>query len=92
VTPAISVGEDGWKYGFQWWLVPYGKSKEKLAWAAHGFGGQQLIIVPEYDLIAVFTGWDILPSSEKHKHDQFERILGAVDTQFRCPTAATGSK
>ncbi|MGA2431001.1 MAG: serine hydrolase, partial [Candidatus Acidiferrum sp.] len=75
VTPAISVGEDGWKYGFQWWLVPYGKSKEKLAWAAHGFGGQQLIIVPEYDLIAVLTGWDILPSSEKHKHDQFERIL-----------------
>jgi CubicO group peptidase (beta-lactamase class C family) len=92
VTPAISVGEDGWKYGFQWWLVPYGKSKEKVAWAAHGFGGQQLIIVPEYDLIAVLTGWDILPSSEKHKHDQFERILAAVDMQFRCTTAATGSK
>ncbi len=92
VAPAISVGEDGWRYGFQWWLVPYGKSKEKLAWAAHGFGGQQLIIVPEYDLIAVFTGWDILPSSEKRKHDQFERILAAVVPQSRCSTAATGSK
>jgi hypothetical protein len=43
-----------------------------------------LIIVPEYDLIAVFTGWDILPSSEKHKRDQFERILAAVDAQFGC--------
>jgi CubicO group peptidase (beta-lactamase class C family) len=84
VAPAVSVGEGGWKYGFQWWLVPYGKSKEKLAWAAHGFGGQQLIIVPEYDLIAVFTGWDILPSSEKHKHDQLERILAAVVTKYRC--------
>jgi CubicO group peptidase (beta-lactamase class C family) len=84
VAPAVAVGEGGWKYGFQWWLVPYGKSKEKLAWAAHGFGGQQLIIVPEYDLIAVFTGWDILPSSEKHKHDQLERILAAVDTKYRC--------
>jgi hypothetical protein len=43
--------------------------------------------VPEYDLIAVFTGWDILPSSEKHKHDQLERILAAVDTGFRCGAA-----
>jgi CubicO group peptidase (beta-lactamase class C family) len=86
-APAIDVGDGAWKYGFQWWLVPFGKSKEKLAWAAHGFGGQQLIIVPEYDLIAVFTGWDILPSSEKHKHDQLERILAAVDTGFRCGAA-----
>ena len=88
VAPAISTGDGGWKYGFQWWLVPYGKSGDKLAWAAHGFGGQQLIVVPEYDLIAVFTGWDILPSSEKHKHDQLERILAAVDKQYRCASAA----
>jgi len=84
VAPTISTGDGGWKYGFQWWLIPYGKSGEKLAWAAHGFGGQQLIVVPEYDLIVVFTGWDILPSSEKHKHDQLERVLEAVDKQYRC--------
>ena len=87
VAPAISTGDGGWKYGFQWWLVPYGQSGERLAWAAHGFGGQQLILVPEYDLIVVFTGWDILPSSEKHKHDQLERILEAVDEQYRCAPA-----
>jgi CubicO group peptidase (beta-lactamase class C family) len=91
VAPAISTGDGGWKYGFQWWLVPYGKSGEKLAWAAHGFGGQQLMVIPEYDLIAVFTGWDILPSSEKHKHDQLERVLAAVDTQYRCASPATGA-
>ena len=85
-APAISTGDGGWKYGFQWWLIPYGQSGEKLAWAAHGFGGQQLILVPEYDLIVVFTGWDILPSSEKHKHDQLERILEALDKQYRCPS------
>jgi CubicO group peptidase (beta-lactamase class C family) len=89
IAPQVSTGDGGWKYGFQWWLAPYGKSREKLAWIAEGFGGQQLILVPEYDLIAVFTGWDILPSSEKHKHDQFERILAAVDTKFRC--AAPGN-
>jgi hypothetical protein len=78
----------GWKYGFQWWLVPYGTAAEKLAWSARGFGGQQLIVVPEYDLIVVFAGWDILPSSEKVKHDQLERILAAVDAQFRCGSVA----
>jgi CubicO group peptidase (beta-lactamase class C family) len=84
VAPAISTGRGGWKYGFQWWLIPYGKTGEKLAWSARGFGGQQLILVPEYDLIVVFTGWDILPSSEKYKHDQLERILAAVDTGVHC--------
>ncbi len=90
VTPAISTGRGGWKYGFQWWLVPYGKAGEKLAWSARGFGGQQLILVPEYDLIVVFTGWDILPSSEKYKHDQLERILAAIDTGVLC--GAIGGK
>jgi len=90
VAPAISTGRGGWKYGFQWWLVPYGKAGEKLAWSARGFGGQQLIVVPEYDLIVVFTGWDILPSSEKYKHDQLERILAAVDTGVLC--GAIGGK
>jgi len=91
IAPQIATGEGGSKYGFQWWLVPYGKSREKLAWAAHGFGGQQLIIVPEYDLIVVFTGWDILPSSERHKHDQLERVLAGVDSKYRCDTAAKPS-
>ena len=90
VAPAISTGRGGWKYGFQWWLVPYGKAGEKLAWSARGFGGQQLILVPDYDLIVVFTGWDILPSSEKYKHDQLERILAAVDTGVLC--GAIGGK
>jgi CubicO group peptidase (beta-lactamase class C family) len=91
VAPAISTGRGGWKYGFQWWLVPYGKAAEKLAWSARGFGGQQLIVVPEYDLIVVFAGWDILPSSQKVKHDQLERILAAVDAPFRCGSAANGA-
>jgi hypothetical protein len=26
--------------------------------------GQQLIVVPEYDMVTVFTGWDFLPSEE----------------------------
>jgi CubicO group peptidase (beta-lactamase class C family) len=88
VTPHVSTGEGGWKYGFQWWLVPNPQSKERLVWAAHGFGGQQLLIVPEQQLIAVFTGWDILPSSGEPKHDQLERVLAAVDKQPACVATA----
>jgi len=88
VTPHVATGEDGWKYGFQWWLMPNPQSPEHLVWAAHGFGGQQLLIVPEQQLIAVFTGWDILPSSGEPKHDQLERVLAAVDKQHACAAPA----
>jgi CubicO group peptidase (beta-lactamase class C family) len=80
VKPAMNVEDEGrhWGYGFQWWLQPWGKSPEKFAWAARGFGGQELRVVPEYDLIVVFTGWDILPSSQEPRHDQLERVIAAV--------------
>lgn len=80
VAAAMSVEDEGrhWGYGFQWWLQPYGKSKEKFAWAARGFGGQELRVVPEYNLIVVLTGWDILPSAAEPKHDELERVITAV--------------
>ena len=86
VTPHVQVAERGWKYGFQWWLGPHGKP-ERLAWAARGFGGQELLVVPEYNTIAVFTGWSILPSTEGKRYDKLERVLEAVDTQYQCGAA-----
>ncbi len=86
VTPHVQVAEEGWKYGFQWWLGPHGKP-ERLAWAARGFGGQELLVVPEYNTIAVFTGWSILPSTEGKRYDRLERVLEAVDTQYYCGAA-----
>ncbi|HEY2820731.1 MAG TPA: serine hydrolase [Candidatus Acidoferrum sp.] len=88
ITPGADVGDGGWKYGFQWWLAPYGEAKDKFAWTAEGFGGQQMFVLPEYNLIAVFTGWSILPSTEKSKRDQLERILAATDKGFRCGASA----
>jgi CubicO group peptidase (beta-lactamase class C family) len=89
VTPSIAVEDEGqkWKYGFQWWLQPYAQSPERLAWAARGFGGQNLYVVPEYELIAAFTGWSILPATEGQKHDRLERLLAALDKQYRCVPA-----
>lgn len=88
VTPAMSVKDEGreWKYGFQWWLEPYGKSHERYAWAARGFGGQELRVVPESQLISVFTGWDILPQANEPRHDNLDRVVSAVKKPEVCST------
>jgi CubicO group peptidase (beta-lactamase class C family) len=80
VSPAMKVEDEGhrWGYGFQWWLQPWGNSPERFAWSARGFGGQDLRVVPEYNLIVVLTGWDILPSAQEPKHDELERVIAAV--------------
>ena len=57
VTPAISLSEKV-AYGYKWWLHEYGEGK--YAWVGSGFGGQWPIVIPEYGIVAVFTGWNIL--------------------------------
>jgi CubicO group peptidase (beta-lactamase class C family) len=80
-----TVGGGNWKYGYFWWMQPFGSAPEDVAWEARGFGGQQLFVVPEYDMVAVFTGWDILPSDEKRPHDFLDRTLGTANRFFGCP-------
>ena len=61
-----------------------GSAAEDITWNARGFGGQQLMVLPEYDIVAVFTGWDILPSDQKLQHDQLARILDAANRFYGC--------
>ncbi|MFN7948342.1 MAG: serine hydrolase [Blastocatellia bacterium] len=84
VTPAVAVGTGGVKYGLKWWLFPYDENNARLAWAGSGFGGQMPIILPEYDIVAVFTGWNILPDQPRLSHRvAIERLLRAVSRQPR---------
>jgi len=62
-TPSISIAETV-DYGFKWWLPKYG---DKHGWAAVGFGGQRMLLLPEHDLIVVFTGWNIPGNPEGTK-------------------------
>ena len=43
-------------YGYGWWLHGFG------AYAAHGRGGQFVFVIPDLDVVVVFTSW--LPESE----------------------------
>ena len=50
-----------------------------MAFAGSGFGGQLPIVLPELDLVLVFTGWNILPDRPELKTQVLiERILQAV--------------
>lgn len=58
VTPFMTLG-GGTKYGYKWWLYEY--EPNKIAWWGSGFGGQLPIVIPEYNIVAVFTAWNVLP-------------------------------
>jgi len=45
-------------YGYQWWVPDHDGSRARV-YSANGYGGQYLFVVPEYDLVAVFNGWNI---------------------------------
>jgi CubicO group peptidase (beta-lactamase class C family) len=78
LTPLVDAESEGpgqdFKYGLQWWLYP---RNGKFAWMARGFGGQRLMVFPEENLIAVFTGWEILKDPAPTK-DLIDRFLPAV--------------
>jgi len=87
VTPSVTVSPNGVKYGFKWWLYTYGTDSTRIAWAGSGFGGQTPIVVPEYDLVIVFTGWNILPERPRLRgREALDRVLRAVvDDRSRGP-------
>ena len=76
-----SVLDTGWLglgYGYQWWLVPWGPESDSYAYAAIGYGGQRLFVVPELDLIAVFTGWNIHEIPALDPRFALDSVLEAV--------------
>lgn len=65
------------KYGYQWWVLPHADGSS-YAYAALGYGGQRLIVVPEQEIVAVFTGWNIYEHAELAPYDALDRLLKTV--------------
>jgi CubicO group peptidase (beta-lactamase class C family) len=46
-----------WKYGYLWWLKPEPfHGRQVMMQFAWGNGGQYIFVIPEADLVVVFTG------------------------------------
>ncbi|MCY4398828.1 MAG: serine hydrolase [Gemmatimonadetes bacterium] len=68
-------------YGYQWW-VPLHEDGKATVFAANGYGGQFLHVIPEYDLITVFNGWTLHESPELSSWVAWrDRILPAVSAE-----------
>jgi CubicO group peptidase (beta-lactamase class C family) len=79
VEPSVGVPGETTKYGFKWWLYPYGPDKSRYAWCGSGFGDQLPILIPEYDLIVVVNGWNTLSDNPSLDHETtIARVLRAV--------------
>ena len=60
INPANDTDDSG--YGYQWWILDAGSAgsaDSPKIYAAMGFGGQYLLVVPDLELITVFTGWNV---------------------------------
>jgi CubicO group peptidase (beta-lactamase class C family) len=73
-----TTSEKGYDYGYQWWVMPGGDGLTHSGYNAWGYGGQHLLVVPDLDLIAVFTGWNIYDKPELDPRAALQRVLAAV--------------
>jgi len=81
ITPFVSVTDNrSVEYGYSWWLLNYEyKGQARRAFAGIGFGGQYPIVIPELDMVIVFTGWNILAEGPRMSTKEgIKRILEAV--------------
>jgi CubicO group peptidase (beta-lactamase class C family) len=79
LEPSISVTKGSEvQYGFKWWLYHYPNDDGRLAFGGSGFGGQMPIVIPKYELVLVFNGWNILGDKHLRAREAIDRVVAAV--------------
>jgi CubicO group peptidase (beta-lactamase class C family) len=66
-------------YGYKWWILSRKGPSSYEAYAASGYGGQRLIVVPELGLLAVVTGWNIYDRPPLGPSVVLRRVISAVE-------------
>ena len=64
------------KYGHQWWLIPYGEGQ--ISMLASGLGGQRMLVIPEFNIIAIFTGWNIYETPALNSWTAMHKVLNSI--------------
>lgn len=80
VRPRTSSPWNGHAYGLGWWSRDSGGRRVWFAW---GYGGQYVFVVPDLDLVAVFTSQADAPRGSDHL-----RALHALVDEYLVPGAA----
>jgi CubicO group peptidase (beta-lactamase class C family) len=83
VNPANAAPD--WGYGYQWWLRDGVPAPGSRLFAARGYGGQLLLVVPSLDVITVFCGWDIFERPPVSTQLFLERVVPAVHAGGAAP-------
>jgi len=61
-------------YGYQWWLLG-DPPRVSEAYGALGRGGQCIVVVPELEMVAVFTGWNDGPMFGTPPSEMLKRYI-----------------
>jgi len=64
------------KYGYQWWLIPYGENQ--ITMLASGLGGQRMLVIPGLNIVAVFTGWNVYDTPALDSWMAMHKLINAV--------------
>ena len=80
-TPKTKI--TGIDYGYLWWNIPYKVNENVIvAKTATGNGGQYIMVIPEMDIVAVFTGGAY--------NSQEDKLAFAIMKNVFLPTFTTG--
>jgi len=83
-TPHTKIS--GLDYGFLWWRIPFqGNQKLLTAICATGNGGQYLMLFPELDMMAVFTGGAYNSNDDKLPFAIVNKVFIPSITSKRAP-------
>ena len=70
-------------YGYQFWVFAHGTDGNPYMYGTWGWGGQFALIVPELDLVGVFTGWNVYDEIDAEYAYRlfYERVVLTADSE-----------
>jgi len=83
ITPIVDdINPDNNKvnpgYGYQWYISD---KSDTLIYLAAGYGGQYIVVAPEFDILMVVNSWSIHKKGTKSLYKIINQITSSIDTE-----------